>query len=97
MSFFTAPTGLNGAQSDISATSDNIANVNTTGLKDQRQEFDDILRLHHWYFIINWFCFDFSKSVKQQFTQGNITSSLNVLDITIQVKSFILSKTVSSG
>ena len=28
MSFYTALTGLNGAQSDISATSNNIANVN---------------------------------------------------------------------
>ena len=31
MSFYTALTGLNGSQSDISATSNNIANVNTTG------------------------------------------------------------------
>ena len=35
MSFYTALTGLNGAQSDISATSNNIANVNTLVLKDQ--------------------------------------------------------------
>ena len=33
MSFYTALTGLNGSQSDISATSNNIANVNTTGFK----------------------------------------------------------------
>ena len=38
MSFYTALTGLNGAQSDISATSNNIANVNTEGYV--RQELD---------------------------------------------------------
>ena len=33
MSFYTALTGLNGSQADISATSNNIANVGTTGFK----------------------------------------------------------------
>ena len=33
MSFYTASTGLNGSQADISATSNNIANVATTGYK----------------------------------------------------------------
>ena len=42
MSFYTALTGLNGAQSDISATSNNIANVGTTGFKRSRAEFGDI-------------------------------------------------------
>ena len=32
MSFYTALTGLNGSQADISSTSNNIANVGTTGL-----------------------------------------------------------------
>ena len=39
MSFYTALTGLNGSQSDISATSNNIANVGTTGFKRSRAEF----------------------------------------------------------
>ena len=48
MSFYTALTGLNGAQSDISATSNNIANVNTTGFKRSRAEFAIYLqRLHY--------------------------------------------------
>ena len=33
MSFYTALTGLNGSQADIAATSNNIANVATTGYK----------------------------------------------------------------
>ena len=42
MSFYTALTGLNGASADISATSNNIANVGTTGFKRSRAEFGDI-------------------------------------------------------
>ena len=47
MSFYTALTGLNGSQSDISATSNNIANVGTTGFKRSRAEFGDIFAHHH--------------------------------------------------
>ena len=42
MSFYTALTGLNGSQADISATSNNIANVGTTGFKRSVAEFGDI-------------------------------------------------------
>ena len=42
MSFFTALTGLKGAQTDISTTSNNIANVGSTGFKKSRAEFGDI-------------------------------------------------------
>ena len=42
MSFYTALTGLNGSSADISATSNNIANVGTTGFKRSRVEFGDI-------------------------------------------------------
>ena len=42
MSFYTALTGLNGSQADISASSNNIANVGTTGFKRSRAEFGDI-------------------------------------------------------
>ena len=42
MSFYTALTGLNGSQADISSTSNNIANVGTTGFKRSVAEFGDI-------------------------------------------------------
>ncbi|MEM1100665.1 MAG: flagellar hook protein FlgE [Pseudomonadota bacterium] len=42
MSFFTALSGLNAAQQDISATSNNIANVATLGFHGSRPEFVDI-------------------------------------------------------
>ena len=36
MSFFTALTGLKGAQTDIATTSNNISNVGSTGFKKSR-------------------------------------------------------------
>jgi len=42
MSFYTALTGLKGAQTDISTTSNNIANVGSSGFKKSRAEFGDI-------------------------------------------------------
>ena len=45
MSFYTALTGLNGSQADISATSKNIANVATTGYKRSKAEFGDVAKI----------------------------------------------------
>ena len=42
MSFFTALTGLKGAQTEISTTSNNIANVGSNGFKKSRTDFGDI-------------------------------------------------------
>ena len=42
MSFNIALSGLNAAQKDLDVTSNNIANVNTTGFKESRAEFVDV-------------------------------------------------------
>ncbi|QTQ11912.1 flagellar basal-body rod protein FlgG [Treponema parvum] len=42
-SLWTAATGMNGQQSNIDAISNNLANVNTTGFKQQRVEFEDLI------------------------------------------------------
>lgn len=42
-SLWTAATGMNGQQSNIDAISNNLSNVNTTGFKQQRVEFEDLL------------------------------------------------------
>ena len=42
MSFYTALTGLNAATASPSVTSNNIANVGTTGFKRSRADFGDI-------------------------------------------------------
>jgi len=41
-SLWTAATGMNGQQSNIDAISNNLSNVNTTGFKQQRVEFEDL-------------------------------------------------------
>jgi len=93
MSFYTALTGLNGAQSDISTSSNNIANVGTTGFKRSRAEFGDIFAtspLQNSSSSIGSGAI--LKGVKQQFTQGNIASSLNALDMAISGQGFFALK-----
>ena len=93
MSFYTALTGLNGAQADISATSNNIANVGTTGFKRSRAEFGDIFAtspLQNASSSIGSGAI--LKGIKQQFTQGNIASSLNALDLAISGQGFFALK-----
>ncbi len=93
MSFYTALTGLNGSSADISATSSNIANVGTTGFKRSRAEFGDIFAtspLQNSSSSIGSGAI--LKGVKQQFTQGNIASSLNALDLAISGQGFFTLK-----
>ena len=42
-SLWAAATGMNGQQSNIDAISHNLSNVNTTGYKQQRIEFEDLI------------------------------------------------------
>ena len=42
-SLWTAATGMNGQQANIDVISNNLSNVNTTGYKKQRAEFEDLL------------------------------------------------------
>ena len=71
MSFYTALTGLKGAQTDISTTSNNIANVGSNGFKKSRAEFGDIFGstpLQAKSVGVG----TLTKSITQQFSQGNI-------------------------
>lgn len=42
-SLWTAATGMNGQQTNIDTISNNLSNVNTTGFKQHRAEFEDLL------------------------------------------------------
>ena len=93
MSFYTSLTGLNGAQADISTISNNVANVGTTGFKRSRAEFGDIFAtspLQNAASAVG--SGTILKSIKQQFTQGNIQSSLNALDLAISGQGFFALK-----
>ncbi|MCW8854323.1 MAG: flagellar hook protein FlgE [Gammaproteobacteria bacterium] len=89
MSFSISLSGLNAASSDLSVTSNNIANVGTTGFKGSRAEFADIFAASS--------LGSTSKAigdgvvlsnVSQQFTQGNLEFTENTLDLAITGEGF---------
>ena len=95
MSYYSSITGLNAASTDLKVASNNISNVDTYSFKRSRAEFSDI--------------FASTKeqkptvtvgqgvnltTVSQQFTQGNISSSLNTLDLAITGNGFFSVKSI---
>jgi flagellar hook-basal body protein len=84
MSFYTSLTGLNAATAQLAVTSNNIANVGTTGFKRSRADFGDIFAtspLQKASSVIGQGVA--LKQVSQEFSQGNIAFSANSLDIAI--------------
>ncbi|HEY4213895.1 MAG TPA: flagellar hook protein FlgE [Steroidobacteraceae bacterium] len=91
MSFDLALSGLNAATADLNVTSNNIANVATTGFKESRAEFADIYAQSQT---------GVSKiavgngvrvaSVSQQFSQGNVTATQNNLDLGLNGSGFFI-------
>ncbi|MEO0315681.1 MAG: Flagellar hook protein FlgE [Pseudomonadota bacterium] len=84
MSFYTSLTGLNAATAQLAVTSNNIANVGTTGFKRSRADFGDIFAtspLQKASSVIGQGVA--LKQVSQEFSQGNIQFSANALDIAI--------------
>jgi flagellar hook protein FlgE len=95
MSFNIALTGLNAANQDLSVTSNNLANVSTTGFKGSRAEFGDLFastqRGVSATAVGNGVM---TTEVAQQFTQGNIETTGNNLDMAISGNGFF---TLSTG
>ena len=89
---YTALTGLNGSQSDISATSNNIANVERPGLNEAVQNGDIFATSPLQNASSSIGSGTILKGIKQQFTQGNISSSLNALDLAISGQGFFTLK-----
>ena len=89
MSFNVALSGLNAAQKDLDVTSNNIANVNTTGFKESRAEFVDV-------YAASLLSSGKTKvgdgvltaDVAQQFSQGSIQFTNNSLDLAITGNGF---------
>lgn len=89
MSFNVALSGLNAAQKDLDVTSNNIANVNTTGFKESRAEFVDV-------YAASLLSSGKTKvgdgvltaEVAQQFSQGSIKFTENSLDLAITGNGF---------
>lgn len=89
MSFYTSLSGLNAATAQLSVTSNNIANVGTTGFKRSRADFGDIFATSPLQKASSTVGQGVSlKQVSQEFSQGNVTSSTNSLDLAISGDGF---------
>lgn len=97
---YTAATGMNSMQHQIDVTSNNIANVNTTGFKQDRAEFQDLM-----YESLNYTAGKTSQTttnptgidvglgvrvsgIQKNFTEGDLKLTSNTLDLAIQGKGF---------
>ena len=97
---YTAATGMNSMQHQIDVTSNNIANVNTTGFKQDRAEFQDLM-----YESLSYTAGRTSEStrnptgldvglgvrvsgIQKNFLQGNLKETGNSLDIAIEGSGF---------
>ena len=89
MSFNIALTGLNAANQDLSVTANNLANVSTAGFKGSRAEFADLFASTQSGVSATAVGNGVSVSeVAQQFTQGNIETTGNNLDLAISGNGF---------
>ncbi|MCV2876997.1 flagellar hook-basal body complex protein [Rhodobacteraceae bacterium XHP0102] len=89
MSFFTALSGLKAAQTDISSTSNNIANVATLGYHGSRVEFSDIYTSSPQANPRTSVGSGVQISrISRSFAQGSMTSTQNTLDMAIQGAGF---------
>jgi flagellar hook protein FlgE len=84
MSFYTSLTGLNSATAQLAVTANNIANVGTSGFKRSRADFGDIFSTSPLQKSSSNIGQGVSlKQVSQEFSQGNISTSGNSLDLAI--------------
>ncbi len=84
MSFYTSLTGLNSATAQLAVTSNNIANVGTSGFKRSRADFGDIFSTSPLQKSSSNIGQGVSlKQVSQEFSQGNVGTSGNALDLAI--------------
>lgn len=97
---YTAATGMNAMQHQIDVTSHNIANVNTTGYKKDRVEFQDLI-----YESLNYTANQTTQNtlnptgidvglgvrlanIQKNFTEGDLKPTANPLDIAILGRGF---------
>lgn len=91
MSFNIALTGINAANEDLSVTSNNLANVATVGFKGSRTEFSDLFASGQSGVGSTAVGNGVAVSeVAQQFTQGNIETTGNNLDLAISGNGFFV-------
>jgi flagellar hook protein FlgE len=91
MSFDLALSGINAANTDLNVTSNNLANVDTTGFKESRAEFSDLFAQTQQGVAKTAVGNGVQVAdVAQQFGQGNITSTGNNLDLALSGSGFFI-------
>ncbi|WP_310496103.1 flagellar hook protein FlgE [Sandarakinorhabdus sp.] len=98
MAFYTALTGLAGAQTEMATIASNIANVGTTGFKRSRVAFGDIIStspLQNPNRIVG--SGTSVRSISQQFQQGPTETSTSALDLAIAGQGFFTVKSGAGG
>lgn len=91
MSFNTALSGLQAATVDLSVTSNNIANVSTTGFKRSRAEFADLFEVSPFGNTTSSVGSGVQVStISQQFEQGNLQFTDGALDMAISGQGFFV-------
>ncbi len=89
MAFQTGLSGLNASSKNLDVIGNNIANANTTGFKNSRAEFSDLVASSIGVGGSNNAGLGVAvDTVAQQFTQGNITITGNTLDVAINGAGF---------
>jgi flagellar hook protein FlgE len=89
MSFNIALTGLNAANEDLSVTSNNLANAATVGFKGSRAEFADLFSSSQQGVSAVGNGVSVSE-IAQQFSQGNIETTGNTLDLAVSGSGFFV-------
>ena len=91
MPFALALSGINAANSDLNTTANNIANVDTVGFKESRAEFASLFAQTQQGVsqtaIGNGVA---TSEIAQQFSQGNINSTSNNLDLALSGNGFFV-------
>ncbi|MGH8294105.1 MAG: flagellar hook protein FlgE [Steroidobacteraceae bacterium] len=91
MSFDLALSGINAANTDLNVTSNNLANVDTTGFKESRAEFADLFAQTQQGVSQTAVGNGVQvAAIAQQFGQGNITSTGNNLDLALSGSGFFV-------
>lgn len=97
-SFYTSLSGLNAAQTDLNISSNNIANAGTTGFKQSRADFGDLISSSA-YQASNTVIGQGTrlKSISQEFSQGSAQTTNSALDLMISGDGYFVTKAAGTG
>ena len=98
MSFYTSLSGLNAAQTDLNVTSNNIANVGTTGFKSSTADFGDLISSSGFQSQNTVIGQGTQlKSISQEFSQGSEDTTGRALDLMVSGSGFFVTKASGTG